>query len=71
MKCEEIHGLDWTGLIEVELEWKQSSKCTVNTAPLVECQDQKKMPRSAVSMHYATPASLVTTSNELSLELRY
>jgi hypothetical protein len=37
--------MDWTGLIEVELEWKQSSKCTVNTAPLVECHDQKNAPQ--------------------------
>jgi hypothetical protein len=60
-------SMDWTGLIEVELEWKQSSNSTVNTVPLVECQVQKKCP----AVQSATPASLVTTSNELSLELRF
>lgn len=60
-------SMDWTGLIEVELEWKQSSKSAVNTVPLVEYQDQKKCP----AVQSATPASLVTTSNELSLELRF
>jgi hypothetical protein len=58
--------MDWTGLIEVELvEAEQQKHCEYSTFSGVPG------PKKCPAVQSATPASLVTTSNELSLELRF